>query len=221
MNIEEFVNGLSEKVNNSPHSPLYISETSRNITNGTPISSDFQYIGEILNYAISLQNFNEAYLHIGINCEILGGSIYDQLDKPHYLISDFSNNPIARRSIKSWLQKSGYRPYLKRASGRVINILRNHSYFIYHKIGVCFLDQFSKEEDNIIILKLLENYLADRAVVIINSVDSKDRINTIYSWLESTPNAKLLFDLPSQIETDTTQWRNIYVIAYERKKERY
>lgn len=179
------------------------------------------YIGHLINYAVSLLERDECHLQIGPNCaKTLAYGMNNQLDKLHYLINDLTGNNVIKTNLNNCIKKNGFGPYLKQILGNPIDILQKKLPILKHKIGVCFYDQPNDRDAHLKTLDLLEPYLADSAIIIMDDINWYDQRYASYTWVKNTPNAEILFDLPTPINGYHTWWNGIHVIGYNRKHEK-
>ncbi len=174
-----------------------------------PMGLTTKFIGHFLNFAISLMEDNEAHLHLGVyNGLSLAYAMTGNFDKTHYAADDFSFEPTGV-SFYTWMHENKFLPHLFFKEGDCFKILTERPSFIQHKIAVYFYDADHKPESQLSALRLIEPFLADQAVIIVDDTTWEGTSMANKSWINENKNAFLVFDLP--------QWYNgIQVLGFRR-----
>lgn len=175
------------------------------------------FIGYLLNFAVSLLEPNEAHLQIGTFCQrTLAYAMTNQLKKVHYLLADFSQNRSQKRTLEIWLAKCGLLRHLHVIDGDYQKMLSARPPVFKEPIGVCFYDVQPDYELQIQNLQLLKPHLAKEALIIIDDANWGTIRAATKDWLAKTPEAKLLFDLPTPINGYSTWWNGLQIIGYRK-----
>ncbi|MGE5558994.1 MAG: hypothetical protein ACM3WV_10345 [Bacillota bacterium] len=177
-----------------------------------------EYIGHMLNFAVSLLASGEAYLQLGSDSlAALGYAMTGNLDKYYYLIAHFSIADMWETHLNAWIKRRPeYASLLKVIKRDFFRNLQTEPLPLAHKIGVCFYNSFTSYKILYKTLKWLEPYLAEQALVIVADANWEDVRDAVKDWTIDDTGAFLIFDLPTPTNSFPTWWNGILVLGHSK-----
>lgn len=176
-----------------------------------------KFIGHVLNFAVTLLAPGEAQLQLGAYCgRTLAYAMTGNLQKWHYHIANFHHDHTLRRNYLEWMEKKRYLPYLKVMEGDYPDVLTLEPPALKHPVGVFFYSAESDYEKTLMSLRLVEPYLANQALVVVDNSNFPEVSRAGYDWVQENSQTYLLYDLPTFFAGHPTWWNGIQLISYQR-----
>lgn len=175
------------------------------------------FVGHLLNYGVSLLEPGEAHLTVGVlTGRSLAYTVYGHADRIHYACDNFRWGPAVRERFFTWLWESLNVGVVRFVEMDSSEFLRHEPALIKDPIGLYFYDADHSYEATLESLRLTEPFLARQAVIVLDDTNEPDVLRSVADWLKATPQASLLFDLPTPGNCHPTWWNGIQVLAYRR-----
>ena len=168
----------------------------------------------LLNLAASLVPAGESYVEVGT---FRGTSLISALRGNDGLdavaIDDFSFREASRDQLESNLARFGVAGRPTILEGDFREVLRGGA-LDGRRVGVYYYDAGHSYEDQLDGLRLIEPYLADEALLIVDDSDWERVDRADRDYLGSQPRARLLFDIPGDEKGFPHWWKGVHVIAW-------
>jgi predicted O-methyltransferase YrrM len=168
----------------------------------------------LVNLAASLVPAGERYVEVGT---FRGTSLISALRGNDGLdavaIDDFSFSEASREQLDANLARFGLADRPTIVEGDFHEVLRGEA-LAGRSVGVYYYDAGHSYEDQLDGLRLIEPYLADEALVIVDDSDWERVERADRDYLASQPRAQLLVDIPGKDKGFPHWWEGVHVIAW-------
>jgi protein O-GlcNAc transferase len=168
----------------------------------------------LVNLAASLVPAGESYVEIGT---FRGTSLISALRSNDGVdavaIDDFSFSEASREQLEANLARFGLAGRATILEGDFHEVLRGEALAGRH-VGVYYYDAGHSYEDQLDGLRLIEPYLADEALLIVDDSDWERVERADRDYLASQPRAQLLVDIPGKDKGFPHWWEGVHVIAW-------
>jgi protein O-GlcNAc transferase len=167
----------------------------------------------LLNLAVSCLDAGESYAEAGSfrGTSLIGAALGNQADL--VAIDDFSKADADQSELRENLARFGVLG-VTILEGDVFELLRGDS-LAGKRIGVWYYDAGHAYEQQLDGLRLVEPYLADRALLIVDDSDWEQVGAATRDYLAGQPKARLLFDVPGKEKGLPWWWEGMHVIAWK------
>ncbi len=156
---------------------------------------------------------NEVHLQVGESCgSTLAYATYKHYNKNHFAIG-------LDEDIGDLFQENEYL-HFHYFKDNYADVLLKKPPVIRQNIGVCFYNDSYDYNNQFMFLKLIKPCLADEAIIIINNSNILEIREATQDWINDTPQAFLLFDLPTPVDEYHTWWNGIQVIGYQKNQHK-
>jgi predicted O-methyltransferase YrrM len=121
--------------------------------------------------------------------------------------------PASRAQLEANLERFGAAPATV-LEGDALALLRNRV-LGDRRVGAYYYDASHSYEDQLEGLRVIEPYLADRALVIVDDSDWDDVARATHDYLASQPRARLLFEIGGEEKGQPWWWEGVMVLAWD------
>lgn len=197
MNILYFVNEIPKHYDDFLH-PTELTTSQCKHPLDHVLLPQHRFLHHLLAFALSLMEQKETYIQINPS-----GQLFVNAKKTYsHLISDLLG--ITRRHLPSLHHgKSAHLPSLNMQ---------------HRSVGLCFCKHQAGKTPSLNLLYLLEPYLSNNALIVINNANTQDFRNAVQWWISKTPGLSLLFDFPTPYPGYSTWDQGIQILAFHRKR---
>jgi len=168
----------------------------------------------LVNLAASLVPAGERYVEVGT---FRGTSLISALrgndDLDAVAIDDFSFSEASREQLEANLERFGVAGRPTILEGDFHEVLTGGA-LSERSVGVYYYDAGHSYEDQLDGLRLIEPYLADEALVIVDDSDWERVERADRDFLASQSRAQLLLDIPGKDKGFPHWWEGVHVIAW-------
>jgi protein O-GlcNAc transferase len=167
----------------------------------------------LLGLAASLLPPGESYVEVG---SYRGTSLISALrgnDADAVAIDDFSFREGSRDELEANLERFGFAGRPTVLEGDFEEVLRGGA-LEGRRVGVYYYDAGHSYEQQLAGLRLIEPYLADEALLVVDDSDWERVDRADRDYLASQPRARLLVDIPGDDKGYPHWWRGVHVIAW-------
>jgi protein O-GlcNAc transferase len=170
----------------------------------------------LVNHAVRQLEPGESYAEAGtFRGTSLIAAMLDNEDRDVVGIDDFSLGDADRDELDANLRRYGLDGRATILEGDVFELLRNDG-LAGRRIGVWYYDAAHGYEQQINGLRLVEPYLAERALLIVDDADWERVATATSDYLAAQPRARLLLDLPGQDRGSPQWWYGVQLLGWER-----
>jgi predicted O-methyltransferase YrrM len=169
----------------------------------------------LLNLAASLVEPGETYVEIGVYkgasliCAMLGNE-----DTKFIAVDNFSMSTTSREQLVASLSRYGLAEKATFVEGDGLAILRDGR-LAGHSVGVYYYDAKHQYEAQLQALRLIEPYLAERALVIVDDADWHGVQRAIRDYLSSQACARLLLEIGGRERGAPQWWEGVAVLGWQ------
>jgi predicted O-methyltransferase YrrM len=168
----------------------------------------------LLNVAASLLEAGESYAEIGT---FRGTSLIAAMvgnDSDFVAIDDFSMGKGSREALDENLARFGLKGRATVLEGDAFELLRGGA-LVGRRVGVYYYDAAHDYESQLAGLRLVEPYLAERALLIVDDSDWEAVGRATRDYLAAQPRARMLFDIAGKSHGQPDWWEGLHVLAWE------
>jgi protein O-GlcNAc transferase len=168
----------------------------------------------LLNLAASLLEPGESYVEVG---SFRGTSLIAAMlgnDGDFVGIDDFSMGSGSRDALDENLARFGLDGRATILEGDAFGFLRGGA-LAGRKVGVYYYDAAHAYDAQLAALRLVEPYLADGALLIVDDSDWEDVRQATHDYLAGQPRARMLFDVSGKSHGQPDWWEGVHVLAWE------
>ena len=168
----------------------------------------------LLNHAVRHLEDGESYAEAGtFRGTSLIGALLDNEGRDVVGIDDFSLGDGNREQLEENLRRFGLEGRATILEGDVFEQLRAGALAGRH-VGVWYYDAAHGYEQQINGLRLVEPYLAERALLIVDDSDWERVASATRDYLAAQPRARLLLDLPGNDRGSPQWWYGVQLLAW-------
>jgi protein O-GlcNAc transferase len=168
----------------------------------------------LLNLAVSLLDRGESYVEVGsLRGTSLIAAMLENQGRDIVAIDDFSHPDAGRDVLERNLGEFG----LEGAT-----ILEGDAFLLIpegalgdRKVGVYYYDADHRYESQLRALTVIEPFLADRALLIVDDTDWEQVADATNDYLARQPKARLLLWIPGKDNGLPAWWEGVQVLAWE------
>jgi protein O-GlcNAc transferase len=217
MDVDSFEQALPRLFEDFPRSAHPRDRRFREILDAVPALTAENNLA-LLNLAAGRLGPDEVYLEVGslAGASIVGAALGNEAE--FIAIDDFSH-PRASRS--QWLAT------LERFRLRGVTLLEGDAFELLSagalprcRVGVFYYDALHSYEPQLQALRLIEPYLADRAVIVIDDADWHEVRAAVREYLERQTKARSVFAIHGKDHGQPFWWEGVYVLAWDRSRQR-
>jgi predicted O-methyltransferase YrrM len=169
----------------------------------------------LLNHAARYLEPGEAYAEAGtFRGTSLIAALLDNEEREFVAIDDFSLADAKRSELDENLHRLGLAERPTILEGDVFELLRDGA-LDGRRVGVWYYDAGHGYEQQLNGLRLVEPYLASRAVLIVDDADWERVRAATRDYLAAQPRARVLLDLPGQDRGSPHWWYGVQVLGWE------
>jgi predicted O-methyltransferase YrrM len=128
-------------------------------------------------------------------------------------IDNFSMGDGSPELVRANLDRFGLGP-VTILEGDTADVLRGGK-LDGRRVGVFYYDAAHSYEAHLDALRLVERYLADRALLIVDDSDWEQVGRATRDYLAGQPRARLLFDIKGDSHGQPDWWKGVHVLAWE------
>jgi len=167
----------------------------------------------LLNLAASLLPDGESYVEIGtFRGTSLISAMLGNEGREFVAIDDFSFRDGTRERLEANLERFGLTaPAI--LEGDAFELVRGGA-LEGRRAGVYYYDNGHEYEQQLEALRMIEPYLAERALVIVDDSDWDDVSRATRVWLEEQPRAELLLDIAGEDRGNPAWWQGMWAIGW-------
>lgn len=212
MDVERFARELPELFEDFPASEHPRGRRFEDVIDGVPNLARENNLA-LLNCAASLLDPGESYVEVG---SYLGASLIAAMrgnDGDFVAIDDFAFRDGSREKLEANLRRFG-------ASGATIlegdafALLRG-SALDGRRVGVYYYDAGHSYEEQLGGLRLVEPFLAERALLVVDDTDWEQVARATRDYLAGQPRARLVLEIPGRERCSPQWWEGVQVLAWE------
>jgi protein O-GlcNAc transferase len=168
----------------------------------------------LLNLAASLLDQGESYVEVGAyKGASLVGAMLDN-DGDFVAIDDFSFRDGGRAELEANLERFGLAGRATILEGDAFELLRGDA-LAGRRVGVYYYDAAHSYEAHMDGLRLVEPYLADEALLIVDDSDWEQVARALRDYLSSQPKARLLVEVGGKSRGLPHWWEGMQVLAWK------
>ncbi len=168
----------------------------------------------LLNLAASLLEPGESYVEVGTyHGTSLIGAMVGNDDADFVAIDNFALEGGSRRKLDANLEQFGVEPPTI-IEGDAFELVPSGA-LAGKAIGVYYYDDGHTYEQQLDGLRMIEPWLADRALLIVDDTDWDDVERATRDYLEQQPRARLLVWIPGKDNGYPHWWEGVKVLAWE------
>jgi protein O-GlcNAc transferase len=172
----------------------------------------------LLNLAASLLEPGESYVEVGTyHGTSLIGAMVGNDDADFVAIDNFAMEGSSRRQLDENLEHFGVEPPTI-IEGDAFELVPSGA-LAGKSIGVYYYDDGHTYEKQLDGLRMVEPWLADRALLIVDDTDWADVERATRDYLEQQPKARLLVWIPGKDNGYPHWWEGVKVIAWESDRD--
>jgi predicted O-methyltransferase YrrM len=167
----------------------------------------------LLNLAASLLEPGESYVEIGT---FRGTSLIAAMlgnDGDFVGIDDFSMGSGSREALDENLQHFGLKGRPTILEGDAFELLRGGA-LAERRVAVYYYDAAHDYESQVAGLRLIEPYLVERALLIVDDSDWARVAQATNDYLAGQPRARMLFDIPGKSHGQPHWWEGVRVLGW-------
>ena len=127
-------------------------------------------------------------------------------------IDDFSFRDGTREQLEANLERFGL-PQPTILEGDAFELVRGGA-LEGRRAGVYYYDNGHEYEQQLEALRMIEPYLAERALVIVDDTDWDDVSRATRVWLDEQPRAELLLDIAGEDRGNPAWWQGMWAIGW-------
>jgi protein O-GlcNAc transferase len=223
MDVERFAAELPALFDDFPDSPHPRGRRFDDIVEAVPNLACENNLG-LVNLAASLLEDGESYVELGtyhgasLIAAMRGNEgrdfvAIDNFSMGPVSVRDRSNPPVSRAALEANLRRFG-------ASGATIHEgdaleLLEQGALEGRRVGVFYYDAAHSYEAHIRALQLVEPYLSDRALLIVDDSDWEQVGRAIRDYLAAQPQARMLIEIEGVAADRPWWWEGVAVLAWE------
>ncbi len=168
----------------------------------------------LLNLAASMVEPGESYVEVGsYHGTSLIGAMVGNDDTDFVAIDDFSMSDGSRAQLESNLKHFGLElPTI--VEGDAFHVVPSGA-LAGRSVGVYYYDAGHSYEQQLDGLRMIEPWLADRALLIVDDTDREQVERATRDYLEQQPRARLLVWIPGKENGYPAWWEGVKVFAWE------
>src|SRR3954468_15861286 len=167
----------------------------------------------LLNLAASLLPDGESYVEIGtFRGTSLISAMLGNEGREFVAIDDFSFRDGTREQLKANLERFGL-PEPAVLEGDAFELVRGGA-LEGRRAGVYYYDNGHEYEQQLEALRMIEPYLAESALVIVDDTDWDDVSRATRVWLDEQPRAELLLDRAGDDRDNPAGWQGMWAIGW-------
>lgn len=167
----------------------------------------------LLNLAASLLPDGESYVEIGtFRGTSLISAMLGNEGREFVAIDDFSFRDGTREQLETNLERFGL-PEPTILEGDAFELVRGGA-LEGRRAGVYYYDNGHEYEQQLEALRMIEPYLAERALVIVDDSDWDDVSRATRVWLDEQPRAELLLDIAGKSRGNPAWWQGMWAIGW-------
>ena len=168
----------------------------------------------LLNVAASLLEPGESYVEIGTfrGTSLIAAMLANDAD--FVAIDDFSMGRGSRDALDENLTRFGLKGRPTILEGNAFELLRGGA-LTGRAVGVYYYDASHDYDSQVAGLRLVEPYLAEPALLIVDDSDWEAVGRATRDYLAGQPRARLLFDIAGKSHGQPDWWEGVHVLAWE------
>jgi predicted O-methyltransferase YrrM len=172
----------------------------------------------LLNLAAALLEPNEVYVEVGslAGASIAGAALGNDAD--FIAIDDFSHPSASRSRFLATVRRFGL-DRVTLLEGDAFELLAADA-FAGRRVGVYYYDALHSYEPQLQALVLVEPFLAERALIVIDDADWYEVEAALRDYLERQDKARKLFAIQGKDHGQPFWWEGVCVLAWERRGRR-
>lgn len=168
----------------------------------------------LLNVAASLLEAGESYVEIGTfrGTSLIAAMVGNEAD--FVAIDDFSMGKGSRDALDENLARFGLEGRATILEGDAFELLRGGA-LAERRVGVYYYDAAHDYQSQLGSLGLVEPFLAERALLIVDDSDWEAVGRATRDYLAAQPRARMLFDIAGKRHGQPDWWEGVHVLAWE------
>ena len=172
----------------------------------------------LLNLAASMLDPDECYVEIGTyrGTSLIGAMVGND-DRTYVAIDNFSLGDGSRQQLEQNVKHFGLeQPTV--LEGNAFELVPSGA-LGDRRVGVYYYDNGHKYEQQLDGLRMIEPWLAERALLIVDDTDWEQVARATRDYLEQQPKARLLVWIPGKDRGYPAWWEGMQVIAWDAEAE--
>jgi predicted O-methyltransferase YrrM len=212
VHLERFERELPELYDRFPVSPHPRDRRLREIIASVPGLTAENNLA-LLNLAAGLLGPNEVYVEIGslAGASIVGAALGNEAE--FIAIDDFSHPSASRSEFLATVRRFGVDRVML-LEGDAFELLASGA-LAGRRVGVYYYDALHSYEPQLRALTLIEPYLAERALIVVDDGDWHEVDAAVHDYVERQEKARKLFAIPGKDYGQPFWWEGVCVLAWD------
>ncbi|MBM0741981.1 tetratricopeptide repeat protein [Phormidium sp. CLA17] len=223
MDYQRFINQLPEQFHHWGKETVYPKseqfQDSLNFIEGMTTANVMQ----LLNFAVDCMDAGEIYCEIGTyRGSTLIGALLNHRDRMAYAVDNFSEfdlDGVCLEALQTNLNYFGLEEQVYFCNQDFQNfLLELRELNVEEKIGVYFYDGAHDYRSTLLGLLLVEPFLADHALIILDDANWGTVQQACWDFLAVTPESTVAMELLTPVARHSTFWNGIQILSWDRNK---